>query len=188
MALTEPIRDITVLRRLAEYWLGKGNLRNYLLIVLGTSTILRPCDLLSLTWDKVYDFKSGVFRTHISLAETKTGKNRVIAINNQAKKALGLYFPHRKGNFLFPGNRKNKTAISRIQAWRIVRAAAEGVDAPGVALYSLRKTAGYHAYKSGVSPALLMTVFNHSSFDITKRYLGITQDEIDGVYLSAVLF
>jgi hypothetical protein len=34
---------------------------------------------------------------------------------------------------------------------------------------------------------MLMDVFNHSSFEITRRYLGITQEDRDKVYLEIPL-
>ena len=53
--------------------------------------------------------------------------------------------------------------------------------------HTLRKTFGYQAWKQGVQPALLMSIYNHSSYEITKRYLGISQDERDQVFMSVVL-
>lgn len=45
---------------------------------------------------------------------------------------------------------------------------------------SLRKTFGYHHYKKHKDLAVLQEIFSHSSPAITKRYIGITQDEIEG--------
>ena len=189
MAATEPIRDKNQVRELAGYWLKRGNTRNYALIVLGVCTALRIGDLLRLVWVDVYDEKAGVFRSHIAVTERKTGKQKKIALNRQAENALRLLFPNRRGAFIFASNRKEDRAISRVQAWRIVRAAAEGVRLAGrVACHSLRKTFGYFAWKSGVLPVMLMDIYNHSSFEITRRYLGISQDDRDKVYMSMALF
>ena len=189
MAATEPIRDKKILQDLANYWLKRGVLRNYALIVVGACSFLRPSDLLRLTWDDVYDFERSTFRSHITLTEKKTGKNKKVALNRQAVKALKLYFPHRRGDYIFSNNRKDLAPLSRVQAWRIMRVAIDAIGAVGqIALYSLCKTAGYHAWKEGVSPVILMDIYNHSSYAITRRYLGVAQDDRDEVYLGLALF
>ena len=186
---TEPIRDKKHLRELAGYWYKRGSLRNYTLIILGVCTNLRISDLLRLTWEDVYDEENKVFRSHINVVEMKTGKNKVIALNKQAIKALNVYYPYRKGDCLFANNRKDRKAISRVQAWRIIREAAEAIHLTGcIACHSLRKTFGYFAWKDGVLPALLVDIYNHSSYDVTRRYLGIQQEDRDKVYLGMVLF
>lgn len=36
--------------------------------------------------------------------------------------------------------------------------------------------------KKGFNPALIMETLNHSNLNMTKRYLGIRQDEINYLY------
>ena len=189
MATTEPIRDKKQLQELAGYWLEKGNYRNYALIVVGACTALRIGDLLQLEWAGVYDEVNGEFRSHITLIEGKTGKTRTIALNTKAIEALQLLHPYRRSGYIFVSNRKDGRAISRVQAWRIIRAAAVAIKLAGcISCHSLRKSFGLFAWKAGVLPVMLMDLFNHSSFEITKRYLGISQEERDTVYLSLALF
>ena len=188
MTATQPIRDKKELKRFTEYYLKKGQLRNYTLIVMGIYTALRVSDLLRLRWDDVYDFENKRFRTHIILKERKTGKSKAIALNKSVKAALERALPHKRGIFIFAGNRKNVAPISRIQAYRIVKAAADAVKAvTRISCHSLRKTLGYHAWRAGAAVAVIMDIYNHSSYEVTRRYLGITQDDRDKVYLDIVL-
>ena len=174
---TEPIRNKKQVRQLAEYYLQRGQTRNYVLIVLGVHTALRISDLLRLRWADVYDFENHRVRQSVTITEGKTRKSKTFALNKDAVRALALFAVQsaKHGAFLIE-NPNTKKAISRIQAYRIIRTAAESLKFPNrVSCHSLRKTFGYHAWKSGVSPTVLNDIYNHSSHTVTKRYLGVTQ-------------
>jgi integrase len=189
MSVTEPIRDRSQLRRLAAYYRKQNKIRNYALIVVGVHTALRISDLLRLRWEDVYDEKDGAFLPHVTVTEKKTGKRKMIALNVQVVEALGLLYPLRRGEYIFANNRRDASPISRVQAWRIIRAAAEAIGLLGtIACHSLRKTFGYFACKAGVAPVMLMDLYNHTSFEVTRRYLGISQEDRDKVYLGLTLF
>lgn len=190
MAATEPIRNKHELKKFAGYYLKRGQLRNYLLIVMGIHTALRISDLLRLKWSDLYDTEKKTFLAHVTITEKKTGKTKTIALNKQILTALRLYFPHRRGEFIFASNRKSGKAISRVQAWRIIHAAAMAIGIKGkISCHSMRKTWGYHAWKSRkVSPVVIMAIYNHSNFEVTKRYLGVEQDDLDKAYLGMELF
>ncbi len=188
MSTTKPIRKAEDIEALKNYFLHeKHSLRNYTMVCLGINSALRISDLLSLTWGDVYDFVNGCFREHINITERKTGKQRESALNAGATKALRFYKDSLPdvavGSFIFPGRGGNRP-LSRCQAYRILRSAGEALHLETrVSCHSLRKTFGYHAWKMGAQPAVLMQLFNHSSYQVTKRYLGIEQDDIDQVFL-----
>jgi len=189
MTTTQPIRNKKKVRQLAMYYLKLGKLRNHLLIVMSLHTALRICDILRLRWEDVYDFDKKRVRSSVALKEKKTNKPQEIALNKEILNALALYATNnaQRGRFLIK-NPNTEKAISRIQAYRLIRAAGEALDFQSrVSCHSLRKTFGYHAWKSGVSPAVIMVIYNHSSLAVTRRYLGITQDDKNEVYLTLVL-
>lgn len=196
MNTAQPIRSTEDLEKLKKYYKEVApNKRNQLLIIMGLNTALRISDILALRWDAVYDFDKKEFRTHIVLTEQKTGKTSTIYINKNIQKSLKSYKEHLRGHkksarryqYIFRHKNKN-IPISRIQAFRIIKEAADYSNIPGtICCHSLRKTFGYHAWKQGASPVVLMNIFNHSSYQITKRYLGIEQDDTDMIFEQIVL-
>ena len=190
MGTTQPIRDKqTLLNFKAYYSIHKPNTRNYALIIVGLNTALRISDILSLTYDSVY--KNEDVRNYLVIKEQKTGKINKVLLNYETRRVLEKYRDelvqtkmHKSGNpYLFPSPQKADAPLSRHQAYRIVTAAADaaGLD-ECVSCHSLRKTFGYHAWKQGADPVVIMMIFNHSSFTITMRYLCIEQDDKDNVY------
>ena len=184
MKKSQPIKNKKDLERFKDFYLKEDyNPRNYAFIALGLNTALRVSDLIRFTWNDVYDFDKKHFRSHIILVEKKTSKQSTIFMNSRIISVLKWYKSQSNvslssNSFLFTGS--DNQSISRSTAYRIVKNAAvvcgiEGVISP----HSLRKTFGYHAWKQGTSPVLLMDIYQHSSFEITKRYLGIEQDERD---------
>ena len=189
MGTTQPIRDRQELQNFSTYYKAeKPNRRNYALVVLGLNTALRISDLLHLRWNDLYDFEKLCFRDHLLIKEQKTGKRNRIAINEKAREAMEMYFNERnpaEDEFIFSKRTNPYKPLSRSQAYRIIKDDANHTTSEeAVSCHSLRKTFGYFAWQEGVQPALLMDVFNHSSYAITKRYLGIEQDEKDLVYLN----
>jgi integrase len=187
MAAAEPIRNAKQLKKFAGYYLEKNNMRNYALIMLGVYSALRVGDLLQLRWRDVYDFSRKQFYTHVEVAEKKTGKRRIIRLSAEAVRVLGIYadaLEHLEaGGFLFVSNRKSRLPIGRIQAWRILKEAAVATGLPGnISCHSLRKTFGCHAWKRRTPAPVIMDIFNHSSYAVTRRYLGIAQDDRDKAY------
>lgn len=192
MNTAQPIRKAEDLLRFRKYYRDQNpNKRNYLLIVAGLNTALRISDVLRLRWGDVYDFRKGICREHLFITEQKTEKDSLILINRNIREALEEYREYLskikktpdEEQFLFESSKREGQPISRVQAFRIVKEAADACHLDGIiSCHSLRKTFGYYAWKQGIQPALLMNIYNHSSFQVTIRYLGIEQDDRDQIF------
>ena len=126
------------------------------------------------------------FKKHIIVTEKKTGKENRIAINASTRTGLQTYLNSLHyfdvNEYIFMGQ-KEHTHLCRSQAFRIIKQAASSLNMEnGISCHSMRKTFGYYAWKYGTPPAVLMDIYNHSSYEITKRYLGIKQDDKDSVF------
>lgn len=193
MAKSQPIKrkeDIALIR---NYFEDREEWRNYALFVLGINTALRISDLLALQWDDVYDFQQRRFKKHLMVIEKKTKKKNVIALNKCVIEALEKYLEHNMDilepdQYIFSGKSKVNEPIKRNRAYTIIRQAAAKNNIEGViCCHSLRKTFGYHAWRAGIPSVVIMDIFNHSSFEITKRYLSIDQDERDEIFEKLLL-
>ena len=169
--------------------LKSDNLRNHCLFTLGINSGLRISDLLKLKISDVLD-ESEKIRERITLREKKTNKTKDFPISGVARKAIAEYLKPRlidtnEPFFLSQKTKNGKAPLQRDQAYKIINNAAKSIGIKErIGTHTLRKTFGYHAYQSGVSIEVIQKLFNHSAPSITLRYIGITQDDLDNVYLN----
>ncbi|WP_163526631.1 tyrosine-type recombinase/integrase [Halobacillus ihumii] len=172
MNFVEPIRDPVKVEKMKEY-LRQKNERNYALFLLGIATGLRISDILQLK-------KENLLRTHVDIKETKTRKRKRVKIPGYVRNDLMLYVKSLNDEeYLIRSRQGHNKPIVRSTAYRILREAAEYVGLSEIGTHTLRKTFGYHFYKQTKDIALLQELFNHTSQEITLRYIGINQDSLD---------
>ena len=177
----EPIRSLDKIAEIKVYFKGR-NVRDWLMFCLGLNFALRISDLLKIRVSDVFDTDM-LPKSRVKMREAKTGKENFLVIVNGSRDCLveyvkltGLEF---SDDFLFK-SRQGSGAIDRVQAYRILNKAAlvVGLDDLNVGTHSLRKSWGYHAYKTfGVSLDDIMLKLNHQSIQSTKRYIGLSADE-----------
>lgn len=185
MEYVQPIRDKKALETMKKI-LKSNNLRDYCLFVLGINSGLRISDLLTLKVSDVCDAK-GKIKDRISIREKKTNKQKDFPIGETSRKALKEYLDHinKKADQALFTSRKGSKPITRQQAYRILNDAARSIGIKEkIGTHSLRKTFSYHAFQSGVDITRIQKLLNHSSPSVTLAYIGITQDELDDVYLN----
>lgn len=187
--VTSPIRTKEEIERMKSYYLSKKCYRDHALFVIGINTALRISDLLELKWMDVYDTQTCKYRNHIDINEQKTKKHAMIALNTSCIDAIKLLKKHRPflrdDEYVFCSGKNRHEHITRNRAYHIIKDAATDTHVEGnISCHSLRKTFGYHAWKKGTPTALIMNIYNHSSLEITKRYLSINQDDKDDLYYS----
>jgi site-specific recombinase XerD len=134
--------------------------------------------------------EDGRILSRFQLKEKKRGKRQEVVINNSIRDILGEFldaYPRIIENskyYIFFNTKMNDYSkpIHRGQAWKIITSICKKVGLNGnYGTHSLRKTWGYHARMNGVGMELIMHKLNHESIAYTKRYLGITDDELEAV-------
>ncbi len=180
MNIVEPIRNKRELKKI-EKILRKQNLRDLVLFTVGTNCGLRISDILSLN---VKDVQG---KDYINIIEKKTRKYKRFPINSKLKPMFAKFTQNRDADEpLFISVFHNR--MERTQCYRIINEACRkaGINCK-VGTHTLRKTFGYHHYQKFKDVAVLQKIFNHSSPQVTLRYIGIDQDMIDKSYNNFIL-
>ena len=172
---------MNLIRKLAK----DGNYKMSLLIALGCFTGLRISDILALRWEQILSTEE------FTIIEKKTGKKRVLRLNPQLQQHIRECYEQIKPiSVKSPILVSQKGTVFTIQRINVILKEIKRkyrLKVKNFSCHSLRKTFGRQVYNmnsenSELALVKLMELFNHSSIAITKRYLGLRQEEILETY------
>lgn len=174
-----PIKPITDREMLQQVKIEaqKMGQQPYMLILIGLNTGLRISDILPL---RVGDFRNS---DRLMIFERKTGKFSEIKLPKLViADVLRATAKKKDEDLLFESRCSHKRGqpIDYVTAYRWVKEACRraGMDR-FVGCHTLRKTYGYTMYRRHHDVGQLMEHFNHSSQDVTLKYIGISQQNKD---------
>ena len=162
-----PFRTQEDLELMYNHFVEKKQYRNALMFVIGINVGLRASDLLELKWSQIFD-EDGSIANGITVKEDKTEKFRTFYLNESCKTAIieyynGLKKKPAKNEYVF-SSRKGDGHIEVRPAGLILKNAAKAVG--------IKYNVGTH----------LQEMFNHSSPQITLRYCGLAEEEMEQYY------
>ena len=172
---------MNLIRKLAK----DENYKMSLLIALGCFTGLRISDILALRWEQILSTEE------FTIIEKKTGKKRVLRLNSQLQQHIQeCYEQIQPIGLKAPILVSQKGTVFTIQRINVILKEIKRkyrLKVKNFSCHSLRKTFGRQVYNmnsenSELALVKLMELFNHSSLAITKRYLGLRQEEILQTY------
>ena len=166
----EPLRTKKEIDDFKSALYDLGGARDRFLFTFGINTGLRISDIVPIM---VGDVRG---KLYTDLSEQKTAKKRRIHLYSIQGEILEYCEGKADGDFLFPSAKGGH--ISTTQAYRILVRAGEWIGRDDIGTHSMRKTFGYHYYRQTLDIATLMVIFNHSSQAVTRRYIGIENEEI----------
>jgi integrase len=166
------------LKRLNRYFQKEKNYQMALLIEFGFRTLLRYSDISRFTWENVLN------KDEFVLNEKKTGKKRCIKVGVVLKSLLLEYYellgqPNLDCT-IFNYSLRHTNRLLQLGS-RFV-----GIRRKAVSSHSLRKSGARFLYdennRSEDVFLKISMILNHSSTQVSRRYLGITKEEISDVY------
>ena len=172
---------MSLIRKLAR----DGNHKMSLLIAIGCFSGLRISDILDLRWKQILDAEE------FTIMERKTKKLRTIRINRQLRQHIRECYeaiqPLSLQSHILMSRKGSVYSVQRINVILKELKRKYRLKVRHFSCHSLRKTFGRQVYsQNGENAELalvkLMELFNHSSVSITKRYLGLRQEELLETY------
>jgi integrase len=168
------------INRLIRYFKRLGNHQMELLIEFGVKTLLRYSDLSRVKWEDVLD------RETLVLNERKTNKRREITLGRSIRERIEMVH-NQLGE---PNNDEFIFSYSLQYVNRLLKEGGKDVKIrnKNISSHSFRKSGSRYIWESnGNSDEYLIklsSILNHSSTSITRKYLGISREEIKDIYKS----
>lgn len=168
------------IHRLRRYFTRLGNQRMSLLIEFGVKTLLRFSDLSRIKWSDVLGKET------LILNEKKTEKRREITIGVSLQQSIQETYNQlgnpSEGEPLFKYTLQHTNLLLK-EAGRECK-----IRNKNISTHSFRKSGSRYIWENnGHSDEYLIklsSILNHSSTSITRKYLGISKEEIKNIYQS----
>lgn len=154
---------------------------------LGFCTACRASDVLALRWGQILNVP------RVCIKEKKTGKARIISFNESVRKKIASLYkllnsPDLDAPVFYSSMTGEPITIQQVNRTLKLFKYRYQLKINHFSTHTFRKTFGRYVYDHGPNKSenllLLNKIFNHTSIQVTKTYIGITQDEIDKVYNS----
>lgn len=150
-------------------------------------TACRASDTLRLKWKDILGVSS------ITIVEQKTKKVRRVPFNPSVQKSFHdlwklMDCPDKNDYVMSSPHRDKPLTIQMVNRTLKTFKYKYGLQIENFSTHTFRKTFGRYVYDinnhSAESLILLNKILNHSSIQVTKTYIGITQEEVAGIYNS----
>jgi len=174
-------QNVNLIRKLSD----DKEYRLSMFFAIGSFWGLRVSDILRICWIDV------VNKEEFTLIEGKTKKIREIKINTQLQKHIRSCYESIQPNSLeepiFLSQKKTVYSIQRINVILKEIKVRYNLKVKNFSSHSLRKTFGRQIFEASGTNAELSLVklshlLNHSNTSITRRYIGVSQQELLETY------
>ena len=155
---------------------NKNAERDVFLFLIGINSGLRMSDIVKLKKKDIISSKNP------RIVEQKTGKTRILYLSSLQDLIQDYTKDLDPEDYLFASTTGGHLKVNTV--YQMFQKVAPLLDRDDIGTHTLRKTFGYHYYKKTKDVATLMEIFGHSSEKITKRYIGINEDEISETLLN----